>query len=184
VVQYPISTVLWYLIRRTPLGYSEIMNLWLYCILMLMRLFIIIWPNSPNTYVIKRLIEFMWMNNTTRYRKQRPSLIFRNISTSAVSNWEEQHKPTTECSVFVMKTNLTHSLSLIYFVNQPLHVSGMFIAHHQEGFTVYIQQLGPVIRLNWLAAGIALPSSGSFPSAFWDMLNWGAEHAHPQYSID
>jgi hypothetical protein len=34
-----------------------------------------------------------------------------------------------------------HYLSLIYFVNQPLHVSGMFIAHHQEVFTVYVQQL-------------------------------------------
>jgi hypothetical protein len=32
-------------------------------------------------------------------------------------------------------------LSLIYFVRQPLHVSGVFIAHHQEQFTVYVQQL-------------------------------------------
>jgi hypothetical protein len=40
-----------------------------------------------------------------------------------------------------------HYLSLIYFVNQPLHVSGVFIAHHQEVFTVYVQQLVRVIRL-------------------------------------
>jgi hypothetical protein len=32
-------------------------------------------------------------------------------------------------------------LSSIYFVSQPLHDSGMFIAHHQEIFTVYVQQL-------------------------------------------
>jgi hypothetical protein len=32
-----------------------------------------------------------------------------------------------------------HYLSLIYFANKPLHVSGMFIAHHQEVFTVYVQ---------------------------------------------
>jgi hypothetical protein len=25
-----------------------------------------------------------------------------------------------------------HSLSSVYFVNQPLHVSGIFVAHHQE----------------------------------------------------
>jgi hypothetical protein len=43
-------------------------------------------------------------------------------------------------------------LSLIYFVNQTQHVSGMFIAHHQEVFTAYIQQLVPVIRLRWLLA--------------------------------
>jgi hypothetical protein len=38
---------------------------------------------------------------------------------------------------FGMKTNLMHYLSLIYVVSQPLHVSGLFIAHHQEVFTVY-----------------------------------------------
>jgi hypothetical protein len=32
----------------------------------------------------------------------------------------------------VKKTNLLHYLSSVYFVNQPLHVSGVFIAHHQE----------------------------------------------------
>jgi hypothetical protein len=31
------------------------------------------------------------------------------------------------------------------FVNQPLHVSGMFNAHHREVCTVYIQQLVRVI---------------------------------------
>jgi hypothetical protein len=47
--------------------------------------------------------------------------------------------------------------------------------------------------------GITLPSSGSVPRAFWEMLNWGSvdrilwctcaprhktQHANPQYSID
>jgi hypothetical protein len=54
---------------------------------------------------------------------------------------------------FVMKTDQMHYLSLIYFVIQPPHVSGMFIAHHQELFTVYVQQLVRVIRLSWLAVG-------------------------------
>jgi hypothetical protein len=39
-----------------------------------------------------------------------------------------------------------HYLCVIYFVSQPLHVSGMFIAHHQEVFTVYVQQLVCVVR--------------------------------------
>jgi hypothetical protein len=53
-----------------------------------------------------------------------------------------------------MKTNQMHYLSLIYFVNQPLHVLGMFIAHHQEVFTVYVQQLVHVTRLgDWQLAG-------------------------------
>jgi hypothetical protein len=50
-----------------------------------------------------------------------------------------------------MKTNLIHYLSLIYFVNQPLHVSDMFIAHHQEVFTVCVWHLVSVILLgDWL----------------------------------
>jgi hypothetical protein len=53
----------------------------------------------------------------------------------------------TYCSNFVMKSNLMHYLLLIYFVKQPLHISGVFIAHHQEIFTVYIKQLVRVIRL-------------------------------------
>jgi len=32
--------------------------------------------------------------------------------------------------VRVMKTNLMHYLSSVYFVNQPLHVLGIFVAYH------------------------------------------------------
>jgi hypothetical protein len=46
-----------------------------------------------------------------------------------------------------------HYLSSIYFVTQPLPVSGMFIAHQQEVFILYVQQLVRVIGLSWLAAG-------------------------------
>jgi hypothetical protein len=55
--------------------------------------------------------------------------------------------------LFVMKTNQMHYLSLIYFLNQPLHDWEMFIVHHQEVFTVYVQQLVRIISLRWLAAG-------------------------------
>jgi hypothetical protein len=34
-----------------------------------------------------------------------------------------------------MKTNQVHYLSLIYFIKQPVHVSGMFDAHYQEVFS-------------------------------------------------
>jgi hypothetical protein len=37
----------------------------------------------------------------------------------------------------VIKTNLMHYLSSVYFVNQPLHDSGIFIAHHQEVYYTY-----------------------------------------------
>jgi len=37
----------------------------------------------------------------------------------------------------VMKTNLMHRLSSVYFVSQRLHVSGIFVAHHQEVCCIY-----------------------------------------------
>jgi hypothetical protein len=65
-----------------------------------------------------------------------------------------------------MKTNLMHYLSLIYFIKQPLHVSGVFIAHHQDVFTVHVQQLVCVIRLgDWLLAGSGWSSTLTRPAA-------------------
>jgi hypothetical protein len=64
------------------------------------------------------------------------------------------HKTAITLDDLCNETNLMHCLSLLYFVNQPLHVSGIFIAHHQEVFTVYVQQLERVIRLgDWQLAG-------------------------------
>jgi hypothetical protein len=39
--------------------------------------------------------------------------------------------------ICVMKTNLMHYLSSVYFVSQPLHFSGIFVAHHQEVHCIY-----------------------------------------------
>jgi hypothetical protein len=41
------------------------------------------------------------------------------------------------CIVCLIKTNLMHYLSSVSFVNQPLHVSGIFVAHHQEVYFIY-----------------------------------------------
>jgi len=40
--------------------------------------------------------------------------------------------------IYVIKTNLTHYLSSVYFINYPLHISGIFVAHHQEVYCVCI----------------------------------------------
>ena len=37
-----------------------------------------------------------------------------------------------------IKTNKMQYLSSVYFVNQPLHVSGIFVAHHQEVYSIHI----------------------------------------------
>jgi hypothetical protein len=45
---------------------------------------------------------------------------------------EVSHATKLVRGICVIKTNSMHYLSLVYFVNQPLHVSGIFVAHHQE----------------------------------------------------
>jgi hypothetical protein len=37
----------------------------------------------------------------------------------------------------VMKSKLMHYLSSVYFFNQPLHVSGIFVVQLQEVYYVY-----------------------------------------------
>jgi hypothetical protein len=39
--------------------------------------------------------------------------------------------------ICVIKTNLMQYLSLVYFVSQTLHVSGIFVVHHQEVYCIY-----------------------------------------------
>jgi len=38
----------------------------------------------------------------------------------------------------VTRTNLMHHLSSVYFISQPLNVSGISVAHHQEVYYIYI----------------------------------------------
>jgi hypothetical protein len=53
-----------------------------------------------------------------------PSVTSAHIPVMATRKWKTQ--------ICVIKTSLMHYLSSVYFVNQPLHVSGIFVAHHQE----------------------------------------------------
>jgi hypothetical protein len=41
-------------------------------------------------------------------------------------------------NICVIKTNFMHYLSSVYYVNQPLHVSAIFVAHHQEVYRIHI----------------------------------------------
>jgi len=36
-------------------------------------------------------------------------------------------------------------LSSVYFVNQPLHVSVIFVAHHRKVYCIYVQQFVRVV---------------------------------------
>ena len=63
--------------------------------------------------------------------------------------------------IYVIKTNLMHHLSSVYFVSQPLHVSGIFVAHHQEVYCIYTT-IGAYCAFSWLS-----------------VVRVGMEHFHP-----
>ena len=48
--------------------------------------------------------------------------------------------------LYVIETTLMHYLSSVYFVTQPLHVSGIFVAHHQQVYCIYTTNWYPLIR--------------------------------------
>jgi len=47
-----------------------------------------------------------------------------------------------------------HYLSSVYFVYQPLHVSGIFVAHLQEVHCIYTTILRVVFLVDCLLAGL------------------------------
>jgi len=51
--------------------------------------------------------------------------------------------------ICVIKTNLMHYLASVYFVNQPVNVSGIFVAHHQEVHSILNIPLFSTTRTNF-----------------------------------
>ena len=65
----------------------------------------------------------------------------------------------------VIKTNLMHCLSSVFFVSQSLHVSGIFVAQHQEAYCVYTT-IGTCCALQLTVCC----------SAGQQTVNWKAQH--------
>jgi hypothetical protein len=53
-----------------------------------------------------------------------------------VSYHEISHATKLVRGICVIKTDLRHYLSSVYFVSEPVHVSGIFLAHHQEVYCI------------------------------------------------
>jgi hypothetical protein len=49
----------------------------------------------------------------------------------------------------VVKTNLMHYLSSVYFFNQAPHIPGIFVAHRHEVYSIYIQKLVRVVYIQY-----------------------------------
>ena len=68
--------------------------------------------------------------------------------------------------ICVIKTNLMHYLSSVYFVNQPPHVSGIFVAHHQEVYCIYTTIGRLRLKCDGTRAEIRFPLSAKRTSPF------------------
>ena len=84
------------------------------------------------------------VNKCKQSRSYLNHLVIRRISLRGWLIKVEYFKFCRTCiSIYLCdKTNLMHYLSSISFVNQHLHVSGIFVAHYQEVYCVYIQKFG------------------------------------------
>jgi len=67
-----------------------------------------------------------------------------SVNLHAFAFWMNELKRIISCFVHraswyicVIKSNLMHNLSSVYFINQPPHVLGIFVAHHQELYCIY-----------------------------------------------
>jgi len=46
-----------------------------------------------------------------------------------------------------------HYLSSVHFISQPLHVSGIFVAHYQEVYSVYTTHINCIYTVDLLMTG-------------------------------
>ena len=64
------------------------------------------------------------------------------------------------------RTNSMHYLSLVYFISQPLHISGIFVANHQEVYCIYTT-IGTCCALHLTVCWQGLPN---MPKIFRGLL--------------
>jgi len=73
--------------------------------------------------------------------------------TSVLWGCKRRKQPSEMKGISVIKTKMMHCLSLVYFINQPLHVSSIFLAHHWEAYCIHTQQFVRDVLFSWLSVG-------------------------------
>jgi len=59
-------------------------------------------------------------------------------------------------------------LASVYFVNQPLHISGIFVAHHQEAYSMVLRPAQPDQQtVNWKAQHVSIVVYIQYTSWWW-----------------
>ena len=79
------------------------------------------------------------------FKKRVLRKIFGHKKGVVIGDWRRIHNEklyilcSVDCAsryIYVIKPNVMHYLSSVYFVNQPVHVLGIFVAHHQEVYCI------------------------------------------------
>jgi len=73
-----------------------------------------------------------------------PRILLLCLLDPAIFSCPDPDKPKVRSTILftyyylrVMKTNLMEYLSSVFFISQPLHVSGIFVVHHQKVYCKY-----------------------------------------------
>jgi len=90
--------------------------------------------SSVNSFIF--LTPCIIDNRFVTLNPQNTVLTFRLLQRYCISRSINIYTTTIK-EIYVIKTSLMHYLSSVYFVNQPLHVSGIFVAHHLEVYGIY-----------------------------------------------
>jgi hypothetical protein len=102
------------------------------------------WPTcSPQVTWTVAVIQFNKHNRSTEHNM---ATLINNNRTNAVSV-NNGFLNFTFCWLCISihlynETNLVYYFSSVYFVNQRLHVSGIFVAHHQDVHCIYTTTVG------------------------------------------
>jgi hypothetical protein len=108
----------------------------MFCLLSFLPLIQLIWSlrlsqelNINSEYFINTDVHALQTKSITLISKQTALYISHY---TVISNFFLCFVDRAPRYIRVMKPYLLHYLSSVYFVNQPLHVSDIFVAHHQE----------------------------------------------------
>ena len=102
--------------------------------------------SPPKPYTHSSAVPCLHEHHTELYKTLR--FILAHYILHYPSFHLQHHTTATELHInlriCVTKTNLMNCISSVYFINQPLHVSGISVAHHQE---VYCSTRPPFVTL-------------------------------------
>jgi hypothetical protein len=102
------------------------------CLMLIVRSRVTLVTSAGGAAVCRHLNEFTNDNIVTKYFNAECRAVAWSTEFQHISRMDLF----VELYIYVIENNLMHYLSSVYFVISPLHVSGIFVAHHQEIYCI------------------------------------------------